>query len=185
MNKVMIGLLGLLAVFVIFLIIAVVSIMGTYNQQMVLKNQYMAKVDANKADLSNLKSKLPEAASVTEEQMDQLGKLMTNYAAARTPKSEGVLMNWVKETVPNVDQSTYLNLQNLIIATRDSWTARQKELVDIARVYNTNLDTQPSGLILSIFGHFERIQPIVIVTEGTAKAFETKRDEPIKLFSKP
>jgi hypothetical protein len=183
-TKWLIGGAAVAALFIVFVITFAGYALSTYNTQQKLGNLYTAKVDANKADLSNLKSKLPEAASVTTEQMEQLGKLFNNYAAARTPAASGAIMNWVQESVPNIDQSTFRNLQNIIVATRDGWTERQKELVDISRVYNTNLDTQPSGLILKIFGDFERIKPIVIVTTDTSRAFETGVDEPAVLFRK-
>ncbi len=169
---------------ILFVVLASIYCLGVYNAQQSLKNLYEAKVDANRADLSNLKSKLPEAASVTTAQMEQLGALFNGYAAARTPESSGAIMNWVKETVPQIDQSTFKNLQNIITSTRDSWTERQKELVDISRVYNTNLDKQPSGLVLSVFGKFERIKPIVIVTSDTNRAFSTGTDERMDLFKK-
>lgn len=176
---------GVVAVAFSFILTLVVGgyCLNTYNTQQRLLNLYTAKVEANKADLSNLKSKIPEAAQVTGKQMEDLGRLFTQYAEARTPEANGALVRWVQESVPNVDQKTYLNLQNIITSTRDSWTDRQKELVDISRVYNTNLDTQPSGLVLSIFGKFERLKPIVIITGDTARAFETSRDEPLQLFS--
>ena len=99
-------------------------------------------------ELSNLKSKLPEAASVTDAQMDKLAELLNSYAAARTPEADGALMLWVQESVPNIDQTTFLNLQNVLVWLRGIERLRQRELVDIARAYNVNLETQPSGTIL-------------------------------------
>lgn len=183
MNKTTIG-MGCAAVAAIT-IIAVLVVgsfwVSTYNRQQRLLAQYEAKVDANRAELSNLKSKLPEAAQVTDAQMEKLGELFTNYAEARSPDGGGALMQWVTEAVPNVDQATFLNLQNMIAATRDSWTKRQTELVDITREYNTNLATQPKGAILAFHG-FERLVPVVIVTSDTNRAFETGVDEKIDLF---
>ena len=105
--------------------------LGTYNTQVGYANLIEAKTEANKTDLSNLKSKFSEVAQVTDEQMAQLSDLFTRYAEARTSDNAGAVMNWVQETVPNVDQSTYRNLQNIIVATRDSWTERQKELYEV------------------------------------------------------
>lgn len=133
-------------------------------------------------DLSNLKSKFSEVAQVTDAQMAQLSDLFTRYAEARTSENAGAVMNWVQESIPNVDQSTYRNLQNIIVATRDGWTERQKELVDLVRVYNTALDRMPGGLLLKFFG-FERKKAIIVITTDTKRAFETGTDEPAVLFA--
>jgi len=178
------GAVALVSIVTIFAVVSGVYCLSTYNTQQRLWNLYSSKVEANRADLSNLKSKLPEAARVSTAQMESLAQLFNGYAAARTPESNGAIMRWVQESIPNVDQTTFKNLQNIISATRDSWTERQKELVDISRAYNTNLDTQPSGLVLKVFGNFERIKPIVITTADTARAFETGRDEALDLFPK-
>lgn len=158
-----------------------VYITSTINTQHRLANMYESKVEANKTELSNLKQKLPEAASVTEAQMQKLEQLFTAYAEGRSSDG-GSLMQWTQEAVPNVDQSTFLNLQNIVASTRDAWTRRQKELVDISRVYNTNLDTIPSGWILATFGRFERLDPIIVITQDTQEAFETGIDKPLDLF---
>jgi predicted PolB exonuclease-like 3'-5' exonuclease len=68
------------------LIIFGVYAVSVVNTQKRLLNQYTSKIEANKTDLANLKSKLPEAASVTTAQMEKLGELFNGYAAARTGK---------------------------------------------------------------------------------------------------
>ncbi len=159
--------------------------LATYNVQQRLSNQYTAKVAANKTELSNLKAKFAEAAAVTTEQMASLEKIFVAHADARTKKGDAALMTWVQETVPNVDQDTFKELQRIVVSSRDDWTTRQTELVDIARTYNTNLDTQPSGLVLSIFGDFPRLEPAIVVSAGTQEAFRTGTDEPVELFPGP
>jgi hypothetical protein len=181
-TRVLYGCLGGFLLFVVIAVVTLIFTLSVYNAQKRLLVQYEAKVEANKTDLSNLKSKLPEAAAVTTAQMKKLEELFTAYAEARTPEAGGQLMQWVQESVPNVDQKTFTNLQNIIVSTRDGWTQRQKELVDITRVYNTNLETQPRGFILSLVGDFEELDPKIVVTGSTTKAFETGVDEPMDLF---
>jgi hypothetical protein len=180
--RILYGCAGLLLFSTVFLVVTVGYLFSVYNTQKRLEVLYTAKIEANKVELSNLKSKLPEAASVTDAQMDKLGELFNSYAAARTPEADGALMLWVQESVPNIDQTTFLNLQNVIVSTRDNWTQRQRELVDIARAYNVNLETQPRGTILGWLGDFERIDPKIIITSGTTEAFRTGVDEPLELF---
>lgn len=175
----------IVAVLVLFIggLICSVWTVATYNRQVHLSNLIEAKVEANKTDLSNLKSKFSEVAQVTDEQMSRLSELFNGYASARTKDSAGALSSWVKEAVPNVDQATFTNLQNIIVASRDGWTNRQKELVDQVREYNTALDTFPSGIVLKIFG-FEKKKAIIVITSDTRRAFDSGTDEPTSLFKK-
>jgi len=177
------GGLGLVAVVVIVAVVLFGVGVGMYNDAAKLKNQYDAKLMANHAELDNVKKKIGQVAEVTDEQMKSLERLFTGYATARTSKSENQLMTWIKETVPNVDQKTFLNLQNIITSSRDAWTMRQTELVDVAREYNQRLVTFPSNFILKFLG-FEKIVPNVVTSTSTEKAFETGKDDETKVFNK-
>jgi len=185
MNKLIIAALGLTAIFAMIAFVVGMYVLNLNNTQATLLNTYQAKKEANKADLSNLKSKLPEIAAVSNDAMDDLERILTKYANARTPEASGQMMLWVQEQVPNVDMSVKKNLVNAISATRDSWTDRQKELIDISRAYNGNLSVQPSKFILMTMLGYKPIAADVVITEGTAKAFETLRDEPMDFTRRP
>jgi hypothetical protein len=95
----------------------------------------------------------------------------------------GSLANWIHESVPNVDTSTFNNLQNIISAKRDGFTMRQKELLDMSREHTTLLREFPSNIILSILGRKEI--PVTIVTSSrTESAFSTGQDNDTQVFSK-
>lgn len=149
---------------------------SAYNTAITLKTGYDAKIKANEADFDNLSKKISQTAQVSKAQLEKLKDIYTSYAEARTGNGDkGAIMNWVQESVPNVDTSTMNNLQNIIVSSRNSWTERQKELVDISREYNTNLNTFPTNLILGVFG-FQKINPLVVSSENTQKAFQTQQD---------
>jgi hypothetical protein len=162
-----------------------VSLMGygvsTYNTATDLKNQYEAKISANKADFDNVKKVILQTAQVSKTQLDKLQEIYVKYADARTSDVTGAVMNWVQEAVPNIDTSTMNNLQNIIVSSRNSWTNRQKELVDISREYNLLLVKFPSNILLSVFG-FKKIDPLVITSTETEKAFETGKDDNTNVF---
>jgi len=166
---------GVLGVFVI-----TASLIGQYNSAATLRNQYEAKVAANTSEFDNMKKKISQVVQVSDMQYDKLKEILVSYADARTNKSSNVMMNWIKESVPNVDMGTYKQLINIITASRDSWTMRQTELVDISREYNLKLSVFPGNFILPMFG-FQKIVPKVITSSATEKAFESGKDDDVKL----
>lgn len=156
---------------------------GVTNKSTVLINQIKAKQEANTADFDNMKKKISQVAQVSEMQMSKLKEIFVENSQARTPKGGGALALWIKEAVPNIDTKTFENLQNIIVATRDSWTMRQKELIDYKREHDNMIDTIPSCWILSFAGH--KKQEITIVTStATREAFTTGKDDDDKVFGK-
>jgi hypothetical protein len=169
------------------ILVTIFSIVGMFiscsNQEAILRTTIEAKLTDNTSEFDNMVKKISQVAQVSQKQMEMLKDIFVGYADARTPDSGGQLMTWIKESVPNVDMSTMNNLQNIIVGSRDSWTMRQKELVDLSREHTKLLRVFPSSFVLSILGRKE--VPIVIVTSGrTEKAFATGKDDDTNVFSK-
>lgn len=184
MNKTSTTIAAILFSIVAFIGLSVFSLAGygisTYNTAKNLQITYEAKADANKADFDNVIKVISQTAQVSRSQLDKLQQIYTSYADARTNDSANSIMNWVQESVPNVDTTTMNNLQNIIVSSRNTWTERQKELVDISREYNTKLVVFPNNLILGLFG-FKQIDPTIITSDLTDRAFETGKDNSTKL----
>jgi hypothetical protein len=183
MNTKLIAVLGIAGFLGLSAIVLGGTAIGTYNSAASLKNLYESKVAANKGELDNVKKKIGQSGQVTQMQMESLGKIYNEHAAARTPNTDRLLVNWVKEVAPTVDQSTFKQLINVVTSSRDAWTMRQTELVDISRQYNDKLVTFPSNIFLGFMG-FQKIDPKVITSTSTEEAFETGRDDDAKVFSK-
>jgi hypothetical protein len=166
--------------FMLVALILGVWLMGQYNTAASLKNTYESKVKANEVDFDNMWKKIQQVAQVTSAQKDALKEIFTSYAQARTTESKNLLSSWIKESVPNVDTSTFNNLQNIIVGSRDGWTMRQKELVDISRQYNEMLVRFPGNMILGMFG-FQKIDPKIITSSRTEEAFSTGKDDNVDL----
>lgn len=156
---------------------------SVYNDQAALKNTYEMKVEANKTDFDNMFKKIQQSVQIPEAKKEAFKEIYTAYAGARTSEGQGRVMTWVKESAPNVDLSTYDTVLNIIVGSRDSWTSRQKELVDVARVYNQNLVTFPKNFFLGFFG-FKKIDPQIVTSTRTENAFKTGKDEEVDLFKK-
>jgi hypothetical protein len=182
MNKTLLLIGGGIAACVLMVCLVLgIYMIGTYNEAAKLKNTYEAKVKDNSSEFDNMWKKIQQVSQVTDAQKNALREIFEGYAQARTGNgSGGNLVKWIHESVPNVDTSTFNNLQNLIVSSRDAWTMRQKELVDISRQYNQNLAVFPSKLVLGMFG-FEKIDPKVITSSKTEKTFETGKDDDVAL----
>lgn len=185
MNKTLLTLLVILGTLFVGATITGLYCLSTFNTATSLKVRYDAKLKANEASFDNMWKKIKGTAEVTDAQKAALKEILIGYAQARSTgggSNDGSLARWVQESVPNVDTSTFNNLQNIIAGSRDSWTFNQLELVDIAREFNRMLEVQPSGLILSIFGRFEKIDAKVITSTRTQETFANGKDDDTAVF---
>lgn len=175
----------------IAIVIAVVALVGlgsvaiygvsTYNTASRIHNLYDSKLLDNTSEFDNMWKKISQTAQIPNAKKEALKEIFEGYATARSGNGEGgQLMKWVQESVPTADLSEYTALMNIITGSRDSWTNRQKELVDIARQYNEMLSVFPSNVFLGLFG-MEKINAKVITSSKTDKSFETGKDDDIDL----
>ena len=170
--------------FALFALVMGLWLVGLHNSAATLRNQYEAKVSGNEAVFDGVWKKVSQAAQIPEAQKNGFREIFENYASARTSAGQGQVMTWVKETVPNVDLSIYKNLMNIVIGSRDEWTANQVALVDVSREYNLKLSVFPGNFVLPLFGH-AKIVPKVISSTRTKDAFTTGKDDEVDLKLTP
>jgi hypothetical protein len=183
MNKLFgIGIVALVGIVLIGIITLTWGI-SSYNGAASLKNTYEMKVKDNSSEFDNMWKKISQVCQIADSKKEAFRDIFNSYATARTPNGAGQVMFWVKENAPALDLKVYDNAQNIIVASRDGWTMRQKEMVDIAREYNQRLVTFPQNLFLSMFG-FQKIDPKVITSSRTEKAFESGKDDDVSLTPK-
>jgi hypothetical protein len=164
------------------LFVFVMSGVSVYNNQAQLGNLYEMKVKANEAEFDNMWKKIKQTAQIPEQKKEAFKEIFLEYAEARTSENAGSVVNFVRESNPTLDLSVYDNLMNLISGSRDSWTMRQTELVDIARQYNQNLVMFPRNVYLGVF--FDKIDPKVITSGKTKETFESGEDNDLDLFER-
>lgn len=151
---------------------------GVWNTEASLRNQFTAKQTDNKNAYDNMWKKIAQTAQVPQMQAEALKCVLDAYVKGRGSDG-GSLFKSVTEAVPNLDQSVYLNLMNMIAAARDSWQMNQTMLLDIKREHD-NLRTKfPSCLICS---SKPALEAIIITSGRTEKAFETGKDDDIDLI---
>jgi hypothetical protein len=161
-----IGVAGLLV------LIVAISWISANNSEARLRNQFTAKQTDNTS----------QVAQVTEKDRASLADIFVKHAAARTGSGEGgEVMKWIQESVPNVSSDLFKNLQNIIVASRDSWTDNQRQLLDIKREHDNLLDTFPSSIFV---GGRTRLKAIIVTSERSDEAFKTGRDDSTNVFGK-
>lgn len=182
MNKgIMIGLatFGVIFISVIMLIGMVISYS---NQEATLRTAIETKQKDNTSEFDNMFKKITQVAQVSQKQMDILKDIFISHAEARSGGNDSnLIMKWVQESVPNVDTSTMNNLQNIITSSRDAWTMRQKELLDLSREHTQLLRLFPSNFILSFLGR-KTIDVKIITSSRTEEVFKTGKDDSLELF---
>jgi hypothetical protein len=162
------------------------TLMSFHNVEVQQRNLITMKQKDNTSEFDNMKKVIREVAQVPDHQFDKLKELFSSYAEARSGGKGGnaPIMNWIKEAIPNVDAKTFENLQNIILAKRDGWTQRQKELLDFKRVHDNILDVGFRGLILTKVLGRSKIDVQIVTSGATKRAFETGEDNDMDVFGK-
>lgn len=182
MNKTLIGCGILLVIGIIIAVILGGYFVSVMNKETGLRNQITAKQTDNTSEYDNLWKKLSQAAQVTDGQKEALRSIIIGYADARKAGA-GSLATMVKEAVPNVDTSTFNNLMNIVTASRDAWTMRQKELIDLKREDDNIIDMFPSSVVCMILGR-QKIEIKIVTSTRTGEAFKTGKDDDVDLFNR-
>lgn len=159
------------------------------NDEVDLRTQVEAVQKDNKNVFDNMWKKIAQVSEVTQAERASLEKIIVGYANARaTGKTDNngtalAVGNWVHEAIPNVDNTTYRNLQNIIVSSRDDFTAHQTQLIDLNRQHDLLLRKFPNNVFFQLLG----TKPIVIivVTSGRSeKAFDSGVDDEVGVFKK-
>lgn len=151
------------------------------NKEVMLRTTMVAQQLDNTSVFDNMGKKISQVAQVSVKQMEMLKEIFASHAQARTTGGDKQVMTWIKESIPNVDTTTFNNLQNIIVSSRDAWTMSQRKLIDLKREHDQLLQMFPSNIILGMLGK-KPFEIKIITSSKTEKAFETGKDDDVKLF---
>lgn len=156
------------------------------NQEAGLRNAITAKQKDNTSEYDNMWKKISQSAQISEKDREGLKDIFVSHAQARTTggSQDGSLMKWVTESVPNIDSSIMKNLMNIVTSSRDSWTQRQKEILDLKRTHDNLIDKWPSGMFIAWFGNNQKIDVQIVTSSKTEEAFRTGKDDDTDVFKK-
>ncbi len=183
MSKGVMVTLGILVVVVLALMGGCGMAVSSLDKEAGVRTLIEAKQRDNTSEFDNMWKKISQSAEIPAAKKDALMEIFTAHAKARTTGGGG-LMKWVQESVPNVRLDEFQNLQNIVISSRDRWTARQKEILDLQRAHDLMFEKVVNGAILRAFGRdkLDRVQ--IITSSRTEKAFDEGVDDDVSLFQK-
>lgn len=174
--------LAVFGLFLAFIVMFAGMLMSYHNEEVSLRNAITAKQVDNTNEFDNMWKKIAQVAQVSEKQKEAFKEIFTSYVSGRgANSSDGQMMTWVKENVPTPDLSIYNEVLNIIVASRNSFTTRQKELLDMKRAHDNLIDQLPSGFFLRIIGR-DKINVTIVTSSKTDKVFETGKDDDINVF---
>lgn len=154
-------------------------IVSISNKEVGLRNQIVAKQVDNQSELDNMMKKIKQVAQVSEKEVEAIKDIVTGYASARSGQGGGSLFTMVSESVPNQSPETLRQLSNLIAGSRDRWTQRQKELLDIKREHDNMIDMFPSSIIVGGRG---KIDVKIVTSTRASDAMSTGVDDDVNVF---
>lgn len=170
--------------FVILVLLTGVCIFGkgvnVYNTHINLKTKIEAQQDVNKANFDAMWKKISQVSQVSDKYKAGLTEVLNAYTSGRKTDSDQLLMNWIKEAIPNFDSSIYKQINNIVVSSRDDFFNNQKILIDLSRQHNQFIQKFPNNLFCGILN----IQPIeikVITSTKTEQTFETGKEDDIKI----
>ena len=158
-------------------------VISTLNTEAILANQIKTKQLNNKNIYDNMWKKISQTGQVSQQDRESLSKIFNSYAQARSGTGDNqAVMKWVQEAIPNIDNTTMVNLQNIIISSRNEFSRNQSELLDLANEHNTMFDVFPSNIVLSMFSR-QKIDAKLVTSSRTENAFDTGKDDDTSVFS--
>lgn len=154
---------------------------GYQNKEVRLRKMIEAKQLDNKNEYDNTWKQISQAAQVTDAQKKALIDIAVQYAQARSDGSNNLMFKAVHETVPNMDASTFTNLQNIILGARNRFSNNQKQLIDYKREHDILLDSPVSGWFLA---GTEKVDIRIVTSSRTENAFDVGIDDDTDVFRK-
>jgi hypothetical protein len=156
------------------LLIAVISggiIYGQRNTAVKIEKRYEAQLAANKSNHSAMWTKVKQLTQVTDKQAEHFKDVYTSLIEGRN-KDENLLFKAIKEENPSLSADVYNKLSDEIVSGRNSFDNNQKALADIAREYNSYIDTH---LIMKTLTGRQELDPTkdIIISDATAGSYES------------
>lgn len=171
-----------LGIFISILLIIAICIGGMWshrNTMVELDEKINAQYTSNKSTYDNMWKKFKEMSQVSDMQSDKIKELYQELVSGRSSNTN-LLFNAIKEENPQLDQSTFINLQNEIASSRNAFNNSQKQITDIVREYNTYVKKK---FITSAIFNYEtkNSEDFITTSDKTTKAFEDKKDDEIQI----
>lgn len=168
-------------ILIIIIIIGIGSGMTMWSQRnhaVRLHNKVEAQYKDNQNEYDNMWKKFKELTQVTDLQAEQMKDVYTDLISGRY-NDENLLFKSIQESNPQLTSDVYVQLQREISAGRESFKNCQTKILDVVREYNDYVETK---IFMIVLGKEPLdVDDYVITSDKTEDAFDSKKDDEIKL----
>ena len=183
-------LIGVIIAIAIVLCLAVPAIFGyvsAYNLGNRTENQLTAMLENNENIYANGTQKVIEIAQVPSMYAEQVGKVTREAIQGRYGQDGSkAVFQFLQEQNPQLDHAIFAKIQVVIEEFRNKFELAQRDMIDVKRMYNTQLGSLWTGFWLGVAGYpkVDMKKFEIVTTERARQTFDTKRDQGINLNQK-
>lgn len=183
-------LIGVIIAIAIVLCLAVPAIFGyvsAYNLGNRTENQLTAMLENNENIYANGTQKVIEIAQVPSMYAEQVSKVTREAIQGRYGKDGSkAVFQFLQEQNPQLDPAMFAKIQVVIEEFRNKFELAQRDMIDVKRMYNTQLGSLWTGFWLGVAGYpkVDMKKFEIVTTERARQTFDTKRDQGINLNQK-
>lgn len=183
-------LVGVIIAIAIVLCLAVPAIFGyvsAYNLGNRTENQLTAMLENNENIYANGTQKVIEIAQVPSMYAEQVSKVTREAIQGRYGQDGSkAVFQFLQEQNPQLDHAIFAKIQVVIEEFRNKFELAQRDMIDVKRMYNTQLGSLWTGFWLGVAGYpkVDMKKFEIVTTERARQTFDTKRDQGINLNQK-
>ena len=180
-------LIGVIIAIAIVLCLAVPAIFGyvsAYNLGNRTENQLTAMLGNNENIYANGTQKVIEIAQVPSMYAEQVSKVTREAIQGRYGQDGSkAVFQFLQEQNPQLDHAIFAKIQVVIEEFRNKFELAQRDMIDVKRMYNTQLGSLWTGFWLGVAGYpkVDMKKFEIVTTERARQTFDTKRDQGINL----
>ena len=183
-------LVGVIIAIAIILCLAVPAIFGyvsAYNLGNRTENQLTAMLENNENIYANGTQKVIEIAQVPSMYAEQVSKVTREAIQGRYGQDGSkAVFQFLQEQNPQLDPAMFAKIQVVIEEFRNKFELAQRDMIDVKRMYNTQLGSLWTGFWLGVAGYpkVDMKKFEIVTTDRARQTFDTKRDQGINLNQK-
>lgn len=181
------GILGSIAVLGLILLFGYIEFTNTANR---LENGIKAQYSENQNVYDNGWKKVTEVAQVPQAQVAALKEVyMGAISGTFGPNGSQALLQAFQVHQINIDQQTYVRIQQVIEEFRNTFQQRQSEMVSRTQNYENYLTATTSGRFFNMLAHYPHIDmekyTKLVTSQKTEDVFKSKKDEALTIPGVP
>lgn len=180
MKGFLIGCGSLTALGIIVLIILGVVVLGYYNRETELRNQFDAQQKANEATYDTVWKTVSQQAQVADAYKDAFKEVWAEIVKGG-PSGTAALQVFINRHNPQFDGRLYVKLMNTIEGQRKEFLNAQKKLIDIKREHDSLRQRFPSRIFV---GSKPELELRIVTSDRTEETFRSGKDNDTEVFQK-